>query len=48
MLFRSVGARVHLTHIKPGEMPAVLGDLTERLPGLALHPLTAGDRLDWD
>lgn len=42
------GARVHLTHIKPGEMPAVLGDLTERLPGLALHPLTAGDRLDWD
>jgi ribonuclease BN (tRNA processing enzyme) len=40
------GAQVLLTHVKPGEMPAVLNELQARLPaGCTAFPLQAGQRL---
>ncbi len=38
------GLQVQLTHIKPGEMPAVMAELHRRLPDVALQTLRAGQR----
>lgn len=38
------GLQVQLTHVKPGEMDAVLGDLALHLPGADLLALQAGHR----
>lgn len=42
------GVQVLLTHIKPGELEAIRADLTERLPGVALQALEAGQTLRLD
>ncbi|HJV68888.1 3',5'-cyclic-nucleotide phosphodiesterase [Ideonella sp.] len=42
------GAQVLLTHIKPGEMETVQAELAERLPGLTLRALAAGQVLQLD
>ena len=42
------GADVWLTHIKPGELETIQAELAQRLPGVALRALVAGQTLVLD
>jgi len=39
-------AALHITHIKPGEMPAVMAEIARHAPQLRVQALQAGQRID--